>query len=131
MAEPLTALYVRVPTPIAHRLDREAREQGRSKQALVTGMLVDGLESCPSPATDTASAELGDPSGQEVLDLGQTAELLRVSEADVLERWEQGDFPGRRLGPHWRVSRAAVLAWVAGSEPMGTRRAGYADDGVR
>ena len=55
-----------------------------------------------------------DPDEPEVLTLTQTAKLLQVDDKTVLELAEAGELPGRKIGKHWRFSRAAVLAWLAG-----------------
>lgn len=52
----------------------------------------------------------------EVLDVRQTAALLQVEEALVVELAETGTLPGRKLGASWRFARAAILAWLAASE---------------
>jgi excisionase family DNA binding protein len=31
----------------------------------------------------------------------------------VIELSEAGQLPGRKLGTHWRFSRAALVAWLA------------------
>ena len=49
----------------------------------------------------------------EVLTLEQLAELLAVDEETLKELVETGEIPGRKIGPHWRFSRRAVLDWLA------------------
>jgi len=109
-----TALFVRVPTALAAELDARARSAGRSKQGLVTELLEGG----------TAASPLTGETG-EVLDLAEVAELLRLGEDDVIERIASSDFPGRRFGSTWRFSRAAVLSWLAGSDPVTARPTGF------
>ncbi|MBA2522310.1 MAG: hypothetical protein H0V25_03155 [Solirubrobacterales bacterium] len=38
-----------------------------------------------------------------------------VQRAELLELAESGTLPGRRIGDHWRFSRPALIAWLAGS----------------
>ena len=45
----------------------------------------------------------------------QAAELLQVSETEVVELAEAGKLPGRRIGDRWRFSRPALIAWLAGA----------------
>ena len=52
----------------------------------------------------------------EVLNAVQAAQLLQLDEQLVLELAEQGRLPGRKLGPAWRFSRAALIAWLGGTE---------------
>ncbi len=52
----------------------------------------------------------------DVLTPAQAAELLQVTEAEVLELAGSGALPGRRIGEHWRFSRPALIAWLAGGE---------------
>ena len=112
MPEPLTALFVRVPESLASELTARSQAQGRSKQAVVTELLSGGVGHTPV-----------DPA--EILDLDQTASMLGVSPADVLERIEDGSFPARRFGSNWRCSRAAVLTWMAGTDPTAHRQPGF------
>ena len=40
--------------------------------------------------------------------------MLNVSESDVLASLDAGDLMGRRIGTQWRVTRAAVDAFIKG-----------------
>ncbi len=53
----------------------------------------------------------------EVLTLEEAAELLRVPVDDVRALVESGDLPARRIGETWRLTRTAVLGWLAGPGP--------------
>ncbi len=57
----------------------------------------------PSPAPAAAP---------EVLTPAQVAQRLGVTEADVLASLEAGDLKGKRIGSQWRVTRAAVDAFL-------------------
>ncbi|MCL4763775.1 MAG: SPFH domain-containing protein [Burkholderiales bacterium] len=48
----------------------------------------------------------------EVLTPAQVAQRLGVTEADVLASLETGDLKGKRIGSQWRVTRAAVDAFL-------------------
>ena len=61
----------------------------------------------------------GGPSGTgggtglpELLTPAQVAQALGVGESDVMQSLESGDLKGRRIGTQWRVTRAAVDAFL-------------------
>ncbi len=75
------------------------------------GILAQGNPGVAAPATPAAAAPAA------TLDLmtpQQVAQLLGVGESDVLASLEAGDLKGRRIGTQWRVTRAAVDAFLAG-----------------
>jgi excisionase family DNA binding protein len=49
----------------------------------------------------------------EILSPAQVAEILGVSEMDVLSTLEAGDLKGKKIGSTWRVTRAALDAFLA------------------
>jgi excisionase family DNA binding protein len=42
----------------------------------------------------------------------QVAQRLGVAEADVISSLEAGDLKGKRIGSQWRITRAAVDAFL-------------------
>ena len=64
----------------------------------------------------------GSSAGPEVLTLQEAASLLRVSPKDVEQLARQQRVPGRRIGTQWRFSRTALVAWLAGEEPVSAVR---------
>jgi len=58
----------------------------------------------------------------EVLTLEEAAGLLKLPLDVVRARAEQGDLPARRFGGEWRLSKLAVLAWLADGDRPNTRR---------
>ncbi len=52
------------------------------------------------------------PSPLDLLSPSQAAELLGVSESDVLAVLQSGELKGRRIGSTWRIPRAAVAAFA-------------------
>jgi excisionase family DNA binding protein len=54
----------------------------------------------PAPAAANGTAPLLTPA--------QVAEMLSVSEADVIASLESGDLKGKKIGTQWRVTKAAV-----------------------
>jgi len=139
-ALPTTALYVRIPSEQAERLDRAAFALGRAKQDLVSSLLeryVDPDSPKTLAALDSAvgsgdrrritieSLEPGSlavghhsfrPREPEVLTLDEAAELLAVEPAVVEQLARDGEIPARRLGGEWRLARRAVLDWLARGE---------------
>ena len=108
-----TPLFVRLPRNQATALDRLAGATGRRKQALVSELLGDRL-AAPRPLTLGRVEVANTPEvGDEVLTLGEVANLLKVSADAVRSRAEEGELPGRRFGKEWRFARMAVLAWLA------------------
>jgi excisionase family DNA binding protein len=131
------ALFVRIPTEQARRLDRAAFELRVPKQNLVSG-LVERYVDPDSPASlrelregcgergrrrvtvetlDGGELTVGHhsfrPRDPEVLTAGEAAELLQVEEQVVLELARAGELPGRELGGQWRFARAALLRWLS------------------
>jgi excisionase family DNA binding protein len=116
--DPLTGLYTRIPTSLAANLDRVAATTGRAKQQIVTEIFERAFTTDVNPPTKTT--EVAD-----VLTLDEVATLLRVESDDVLESIEVGGLPGRRVGPGWRFSRAALEAWLNQPEPRNDRAVGF------
>ena len=137
MPDPTSALYVRLPHTEAAKLDRAAEALATNKKAIVTSLVaryvdpdsptgLDELRSGLEPPRrvtinmpdDTLAVghHAFTPSPQpDVLTPAQAAELLQVSEAEVEQLAEEGTLPGRRIGEHWRFSRPALIAWLAGA----------------
>ena len=67
-------------------------------------------QSTPAAAPPPAQVAAAAP---ELLAPGQVAQLLGVSESDVLATLEAGELKGKRIGSQWRISRAAVDAFMA------------------
>jgi excisionase family DNA binding protein len=139
MVDDRHALFVRLSSDQARRLERAAAAVPAHKKDLIGG-LVDRYVDPDNPKGVAALRELaGSPRRvtvelggdgpvvghhefrpappPEVLDIAQAAELLSVEEPALLELAERGELPGRRIGEAWRFSRAVLLAWLAGSEP--------------
>jgi excisionase family DNA binding protein len=69
----------------------------------------------PAPGGDTAAAGAAPPGGTAIADLydpAQVAKMLGVAESDVLASLEAGDLKGRRIGTQWRITRAAIDAFL-------------------
>jgi excisionase family DNA binding protein len=135
-----SAVFVRIPTTEAEKLDRAARALDTSKRDLIAGLVARYVDPGSAEKLDALRA-LGDSArprrviieaaadplavGQhsfrpsdppEVLTAAQVADLLQADEKTVMALAEAGDLPGRRLGEHWRFSRRAVLDWLSRPE---------------
>ncbi len=107
-------LFVRLSAPLLSELDARIEIDGRTKQAVVEDLLSQQLQAAPSPGPT------------DILDLDGVATLLHVHRSDMLERIAGGDFPARRFGTEWRCSRAAVTAWLHGTDTITDRPTGFA-----
>jgi excisionase family DNA binding protein len=43
----------------------------------------------------------------------QAGQFLQIDEKNVIELAEAGKLPGKKLGPVWRFSREALVAWLS------------------
>jgi excisionase family DNA binding protein len=62
------------------------------------------------PVPTAGAAASGVP---ELLSPAEAAQSLGVSEADVMTVLESGDLKGRKIGASWRISRAALTAYMS------------------
>ena len=72
------------------------------------GLMAQGTPGIAAPAAPAAAA--GTP---ELFTPAQVAQLLGVAETDVTASLEAGDLKGKRIGTQWRITRAAVDAFLA------------------
>jgi len=73
------------------------------------GLMGQATPGIAAPAAGTAAAATAAP---ELLTPGQVAQVLGVGEADVMASLEAGDLKGKKIGTQWRVTRAAVDAFL-------------------
>jgi excisionase family DNA binding protein len=64
----------------------------------------------PPIPTATAAGGAGVP---ELLSPADAAQVLGVSEADVMTVLESGDLKGKKIGASWRISREALKAYMS------------------
>jgi len=55
----------------------------------------------------------------EVLTLREASELLRVEQDELVRMAGTNEIPARKFGKEWRFSQTAMLAWLAGKDPVG------------
>jgi len=65
----------------------------------------------PGPLPDTGTA--GPPALPELMSPAEAAQALGVSEADVMSVLESGELKGKKIGATWRVTRAALTAYMS------------------
>jgi excisionase family DNA binding protein len=68
------------------------------------GIMAQGTPGILAPAAAAAAPDLMTP--------GQVAQALGVGESDVMASLESGDLKGKKIGTQWRVTRAAVDAFL-------------------
>lgn len=129
--ESTRAIYVRMPTGVAEKLDRASEALGISKRDVLTTLVSDRLDiegddlrslrhaglpptRIVAHAGPRAAAHPAVTPEAEVLSLGEAARLLRVPTESLEPMAESGEIPGRRIGGEWRFSREALLSWLRG-----------------
>jgi hypothetical protein len=130
---PETPLYVRLPNAAVEKLDRAAEVLGMHKKDLVAGLVAKYIEpytdsvgprgSQRRPPLDTSDGGpmIGSYSFQpyeppEIMNAEQAGQFLQIAETMVVELAETGKLPGKKLGPVWRFSRDALVAWLSTPE---------------
>ncbi|MBX3179808.1 MAG: helix-turn-helix domain-containing protein [Candidatus Hydrogenedentes bacterium] len=54
--------------------------------------------------------------GKEILTIADASALLSLSEAEIERLLLAGELPGRRIGPHWFLSRQRLLQFIENDE---------------
>jgi len=72
-----------------------------------------GFTKQATPGIEAPAAGAPAPAGPALLTPAQVAQALGVGEADVMASLEAGDLKGKKIGTQWRVTRAAVDAFIA------------------
>jgi len=91
-----------------------AQEMMKSMQQNPGQQAATPVAATPPPAgAESAAAAAPAAAGLQLLSPQQAAELLAVSEADVLASLEAGDLKGKKIGSSWRITRAAIDAFLA------------------
>ena len=85
-----------------------------AQMAMGFGMAQEMMKSFNPSGTPAAGAPPPAAAPVELLSPAQVAEVLGVSEMDVLSTLEAGDLKGKKIGSTWRVTRAALDAFLAG-----------------
>lgn len=77
------------------------------------------LSACLAGSANLALAEETPTGALEVLTPQEAAGLLRVDSAELLRMAAANEIPARKFGKDWRFNRTAVMAWLAGKDPVG------------
>lgn len=108
--QPESPLYVKLPQDAVEKLHRAAETLGVHKKDIVAGLvtkyLVEG-----GPMVGLYSFQPYDP--PEIMSAEQAGQYLQIDERNVIELAEAGKLPGKKLGPVWRFSREALVAWLS------------------
>ena len=80
---------------------------GLAEEMMKSMQMTPGATPPPLPGAAPAS---GIP---ELLSPGEAAQALGVSEGDVIATLEAGDLKGKKIGSTWRITRAAIDAFLA------------------
>ena len=130
---PETPLYVRLPNAAVEKLDRAAAALGMRKKDLVAGLVtryvdpdtqkgLSALGTLSQPRRPLDTNDVGPMVGSysfqpydppEIMNAQQAGQFLQVDEKMVVELAEAGKLPGKKLGPVWRFSREALVAWLS------------------
>lgn len=111
--QPETPLYVKLPQNAVDKLDRAAAELGLPKKDIVAGLLTKYLDPLSSPSATTGAYSFRAYDPPEIMNAEQAGQFLQIEEKNIIELAEAGKLPGKKLGPVWRFSREAILAWLA------------------
>ena len=71
---------------------------------------------CVSPPHFLARVQMNTENLVQILTLDETAILLRINRATLLELVKRKQIPSRQVGRQWRFSRDHVLAWLSGND---------------
>ena len=82
----------------------------------VAQQLIQQQGGLPQAAAASSSAPVAPAKASlpELLTPADAANILNVSEADVLQSLESGDLKGRKIGSAWRITREAMDAFLKG-----------------
>ena len=108
MSDRRVPLYVRLPATQVAAIDEIVRSTGVRKQQVVSDMISDQLSVGRLEINEAPQA-----SAPEVLTLEEAAALLRVTPAALVDRIADSGMPARRFGADWRISRRALMEWLA------------------
>ena len=87
-----------------------------AQQMMQSGLTASGPTVSPKPGTNAAG--VGGPGGggtgiPEMLSPGDIANVLKVSEGDVLAILESGELAGKKIGSTWRIKRSSLDEYLA------------------
>ena len=77
------------------------------------GLMAQSTPGIPAPGA-AAPSVAGSGGAPDLMTPAQVAQMLGVAESDVMSSLDAGDLKGRKIGTQWRVTRAAVDAFLKG-----------------
>ena len=80
--------------------------QQMMKEGMMSGHATPTIGVPPVPAAETSAVP-------ELLSPAEAAQVLGVSEADVMAVLDSGELKGRKIGSTWRIPRAAIMSYLA------------------
>jgi hypothetical protein len=113
---PETPLYVRLPNAAVAKLDHAAEVLGMRKKDLVAGLVTKYIGSYTGQGPMVGSYSFQPYEPPEIMNAEQAGQFLQIDEKMVIELAEAGKLPGKKLGPVWRFSRDALVAWLSTPE---------------
>ena len=57
----------------------------------------------------------------EILTVGEAAELLRIPRSTVYKLAQLSKIPAQKVGRHWRFHRDTLVGWIAGKNQRGEK----------
>jgi excisionase family DNA binding protein len=72
--------------------------------------MMKSMQNQPLPGTATATQPAGMP---ELLSPAEAAQILGVTEADVIASLDAGDLKGKKIGTTYRITRAALERFLS------------------
>ncbi len=84
-----------------------------AQMAMGFGMAQEMMKSMQQPQPVAAAPAPAAAAPAEMLTPAQAAEILSVTEADVITSLEAGDLKGKKIGTAWRITRTALDAFLA------------------
>src|SRR6185436_11600070 len=105
---------VSVPPEVEAAVDKRS-SMAAVGLAMAQQMMQSGLtqSGSPKPATGAAAGAGGAAGILEMLSPGDVANLLKVSEGDVLAILESGELAGKKIGSTWRIKRSSLDEYLA------------------
>jgi excisionase family DNA binding protein len=100
-----TAAELAVGFGLAQQMMRDGFMSGHAAPTVVPPI--------PTVAGGAAAAPAAGAGLPELLSPADAAQALGVSEADVMTVLESGDLKGKKIGASWRISRAALTAYMS------------------
>jgi excisionase family DNA binding protein len=118
------ALFVRIPSASAKKLEQHAKREGRSKQDIVAKLIHQELQK-PVVTNSKSASGATTPETPEIMTLEELSVYLRVSEIELQQKVAAGELPVRRFGDDWRFSKQAIERWMEGTDRPNKRATGF------